>query len=205
MSVSERVRAVVEPVVAAADVELFDLEQAGPVLRVTIDRPGGVDVDVVASVTRALSRALDEHDPIAGQYTLEVSSPGLERSLRTEAHYRWAVGRQVAIKTLAGTDGGRRLTGTLTEADPTGVVVRLDDPLGEDVRLAYRDIERARTVFVWGPTPKPGGPGSKAGRSAKASARTTPATPSSGAPPAPTAPAEGPSTESSSGTEVQAS
>src|SRR5512139_844724 len=87
MSVPERVRAVIEPVVAAQGLELFDLEQAGPVLRVTVDRPGGVDMEAIASTTRALSRALDEHDPIAGHYTLEVSSPGLERPLRTPAHW----------------------------------------------------------------------------------------------------------------------
>ena len=87
MSVSDRVRAVIEPVVAAQDLELFDLEQAGPVLRVIVDRAGGVDMEAIAATTRALSRALDEHDPIAGQYTLEVSSPGLERPLRTPAHW----------------------------------------------------------------------------------------------------------------------
>lgn len=158
MSVSERVRAVVEPVVAAEDVELFDLEQAGPVLRVTVDRAGGVDMQVIASLTRALSRALDEHDPIAGQYTLEVSSPGLERTLRTPGHFAWAVGRQVAVKAVPGFDAGRRFAGTLASADATGVVVALDEPPGDEVRLDYADIEKARTVFDWGPAPKPGGP-----------------------------------------------
>lgn len=172
MSVSERVRAVVEPVVAAEDVELFDLEQAGPVLRVTIDRPGGLDVQVIASVTRAVSRALDEHDPIAGTYTLEVSSPGLERTLRTPGHFTWAVGRQVAVKTVPGFEAGRRFAGTLASADATGIVVALDEPAGEEVRLDYPDIEKARTVFDWGPAPKPGGPktpkGAKPGKATKA-------------------------------------
>ncbi|MCD9624920.1 ribosome maturation factor RimP [Rhabdothermincola salaria] len=187
MSVSERVRAVVEPVVAAEDVELFDLEQAGPVLRVTVDRPGGLDMQAIASVTRALSRALDEHDPINGQYTLEVSSPGLERTLRTPGHYAWAVGRQVSVKTVPGFARGRRFAGTLASADATGVVVALDEPAGEQIRLDYPDIEKARTVFDWGPAPKPGGPkgpkntkaapqatsgkGKKAAKAAKAKSR----------------------------------
>jgi len=167
MSVSERVRAVVEPVVAAEDVELFDLEQAGPVLRVTVDRPGGLDMQAIAAVTRALSRALDEHDPISGQYTLEVSSPGLERTLRTPAHFAWAVGRQVAVKAVPGFTAGRRFAGTLASADASGVVVALDEPVGEQVRLDYPDIEKARTVFEWGPAPKPGGPkGSKKAKGA---------------------------------------
>jgi ribosome maturation factor RimP len=156
MSVSQRVRDVVEPVVAAESVELFDLEQAGPVLRVTIDRDGGVDVDAIARVTRAVSRALDEHDPIAGTYTLEVSSPGLERALRTPAHFTWAVGREVSVKTVPGHSAGRRLTGTLVAADDAGVTLAPADRSAGPVQLAYGDIEKARTVFDWGPAPKPG-------------------------------------------------
>ena len=173
MSVSERVRAVVEPVVAAQDLDLFDLEQAGPVLRVTVDRPGGVDMEAIAATTRAISRALDEHDPIAGQYTLEVSSPGLERPLRTPAHFAWAVGKPVSVKTVPDHPAGRRLTGTVAAADDTTVTLRLDagdataaegtegtEP-GRTVVLALDDIEKARTTFEWGPAPKPGGPKAK--------------------------------------------
>ena len=133
MSVSERVRGVVEPVVAAEGVELFDLEQAGPVLRITIDRPGGLDMKAIAAVTRAVSRALDEHDPIADQYTLEVSSPGLERPLRTPGHFTWAIGRQVSVKTVPGHEAGRRFAGTVAAADATGVTLSLDEPVGEQV------------------------------------------------------------------------
>ncbi len=161
MSVPERVRAVVEPVVAAQDLELFDLEQAGGVLRVTVDRPGGVDMEAISAATRAVSRALDEHDPIAGHYTLEVSSPGLERPLRTPAHFAWAVGRQVSVKTVPDHPAGRRLTGTITAADDHTVTLALDEPAGELVTLALDDIEKARTTFEWGPAPKPGGPKKK--------------------------------------------
>jgi ribosome maturation factor RimP len=168
VSVSERVRAVIEPVVASHDVELFDLEQAGPVLRVTVDRAGGLDMEAIASLTRAISRALDEHDPITSQYTLEVSSPGLERTLRTPAHYTWAVGRQVSIKAVAGFEAGRRFAGTLASADARGIVVDLDEPAGTQVSLGYDDVEKARTVFEWGPAPKPGGPKNPPGRAPKA-------------------------------------
>jgi ribosome maturation factor RimP len=161
MSVPERVRAVVEPVVAAQDLELFDLEQAGPVLRVTVDRPGGVDMSAIAATTRAISRALDEHDPIAGQYTLEVSSPGLERPLRTPAHFAWAVGKQVSVKTVPNHPAGRRLSGTVTAADDHSVTLALDEPAGEPLTLPLDDIEKARTTFEWGPAPKPGGPKKK--------------------------------------------
>lgn len=163
MSVPERVRAVITPVVASRDLELFDLEQAGPVLRITVDRPGGVDIGTIAEVTRAVSRALDEHDPIAGGYTLEVSSPGLERTLRTPRHWAWAVGRTVSVKTFPNHPLGRRFAGTVTAATDTTVTIALDEPVGESVTFAFGEIDKARTTFEWGPAPKPGGPRSKAG------------------------------------------
>src|SRR3546814_9850277 len=75
---------IIAPLVEAAGLDLYDLELAGGVLRVLVDREGGADIDAISKLTRATSRALDEHDPIAGSYTLEVSTPGLER--RSEEH-----------------------------------------------------------------------------------------------------------------------
>lgn len=161
MSVPERVRAIIEPLVAAQDLELFDLEQAGSVLRVTVDRASGADMKEIAATTRAISRALDEHDPIAGQYTLEVSSPGLERPLRTPAHWAWAVGRQVSIKTTPNHPAGRRIAGTVSSATDDTVTVALDEPVGESLALPFDEVEKARTTFEWGPAPKPGGPKNK--------------------------------------------
>jgi ribosome maturation factor RimP len=158
MSVSQRVRSIIEPIVAAEGLELFDLEQVGPVLRVTVDLEGGVDIGAVAATTRAISRALDEHDPIASQYTLEVSSPGLERVLRTPAHFAWAVGRDVSIKAFPNNPKGRRFAGAVTSSTETTVTVALDEPAGESVTLNLGEIEKARTTFTWGPAPKPGGP-----------------------------------------------
>ena len=158
MSVSSRVQALIEPLVAAQGLELFDLEQAGPILRVTVDRQGGVSIDDITKTTRAISRAFDEHDPIASAYTLEVSSPGLERVLRTPAHYAWAVGRTVAVKTFPNHPVGRRFVGTVSGSTETTVTVALDEPLGECVTLNLGEIEKARTTFIWGPAPKPGGP-----------------------------------------------
>ena len=152
-STVERVRAVVEPVVAAADLELYDVELAGPILRVLVDKAGGVDLAVLGEVTRLVSEALDAEDPLPGRYTLEVSSPGLERKLRTPEHFAAALGKQVRVRTVAGTEGERRVEGELTAADEHGVV--LTTPDGER-RIAYDEVERARTVFEWGPTPPPG-------------------------------------------------
>ncbi len=149
-----RVRELVEPSVTEAGAEIYDLELNGGVLKLTLDRPGGVDMGVIGSVTRAVSRLLDEADPIAGEYTLEVSSPGLERSLRIPGHFQGAVGETITVKTRAGVEGDRRLKGRLASADESGFEVEADG--GDPRRLAYDDVERVRTVFEWDAKPKPG-------------------------------------------------
>ena len=148
MSTSERVRDLVEPLVAAAELDLYDLELGGGVLQVLVDREGGADIDAIAKLTRAISRSLDEHDPIAGHYTLEVSTPGLERPLRTPAHFTRAIGSTVKIKTKPGTEGERRIAGTITAADDATVTVQVAE--GASRTVHYDEIERARTTFEWG-------------------------------------------------------
>lgn len=144
LSVSERVRELVEPVLRERGLELFDVELVGRTLRVSVDRAGGVDLDAISAASQAVSAVLDtaQPDPVAGRYTLEVSSPGVERPLRTPAHFQRFVGTPVAIRTQAGVEGERRVEGVLDAADDEGVVIA-------GRRLAYGEIERARTVFVW--------------------------------------------------------
>lgn len=152
--VNPKIIELIEPVVTAHGLDLFDVDQNGPNLVVTVDREGGVDLDAIATVTRALSRALDDADPIAGRYTLEVSSPGLERKLRKPNHYVWAIGREVSIKAVASFEGDRRVRGVVASADDDGITVSTDSD--ETIALRYDDIDTARTIFEWGPAPKPG-------------------------------------------------
>ncbi len=149
MSTALRVEHLVTPLLEDVGLELYDLELAGGVLRVLVDREGGADIDALSEVARRLSRALDEHDPIDGRYTLEVSTPGLERPLRTAAHFRGALGSVVKVKTHPGAEGERRVEGTVTEVGDDHVTVTTAD--GEPRTLRLDEIERARTVFVWGP------------------------------------------------------
>jgi ribosome maturation factor RimP len=155
MALIDRLRALVMPVVDDLGLELYDFEYAGGVLRVTVDRPGGVGMDSIAEVTRMVSRELDHTDPIDHAFSLEVSSPGLERTLRTPAHFAGAVGLVVNVKLLPGTQGDRRVVGTLTAASDVEVTIVGD---GFERMLPLDDIERARTVFEWASQPKPGGP-----------------------------------------------
>jgi ribosome maturation factor RimP len=152
MSTADRVQALIAPHLEAAGLDLYDLDLAGGVLKVLVDRPGGADIDAISGVARAISRSLDEHDPIQGHYTLEVGTPGLERPLRTPAHFRGAVGTEVKAKTHPQVEGDRRVDGTVSAADDDGVTITAAD--GSQRTLRYDEIERARTVFVWGPSNK---------------------------------------------------
>jgi ribosome maturation factor RimP len=146
---------VLEPVLAASDLELVDVELRSGVLVVTVDRTGGVDLEALTEANRAVSAVLDELDPIPGRYTLEVSSPGVERTLRTPAHFAKAVGETVTVKTRPQVPGDRRRRGRLVSSDDDGLELEVEGADGPPVRLAYSDIDKARTVFVWGPEPRP--------------------------------------------------
>jgi ribosome maturation factor RimP len=142
------------PLLESRGLDLVDVELHGSELTVFVDRQGGVDLDTLGEATRAVSAALDEIDPLPGRYTLAVSSPGLERRLRTPAHFIRAVGEAVTVRVHAGTSDVRRVRGTLEEADESGFTLVGPDLPDGSLRIAYDEIERARTIFEWGPQPK---------------------------------------------------
>ena len=153
MAIVDRVRDVVMPLLQPRGLDLYDVEMNGASLRVTVDRDGGVLLDDLAELTRALSHELDSADPIPGTYTLEVSSPGVERRLRTPEHFSGAVGEDVNVKLGPHVEGERRIQGRLTEATGQSIVVEAGDTR---VEVDLDDITKAVTVFEWGPGPKPG-------------------------------------------------
>jgi len=146
-----------EPWLEAEGVELDDLEVlgigAGRLVRVTVDAPGGVDVERIADLARGLSRILDEDDLTGGSYTLEVSSPGLERPLRRPSQFRKAVGREVVVKTKDDVSGSRNHRGILASVGDTDVLVAVD---GVDRVIPFDHVSQARTVFRWEKASKPG-------------------------------------------------
>ena len=150
MAVVDRVRDLVAPLAWAASVDVYDVEHNGGVVRVLVDAADGVDLGQISRLSRAVGRALDDHDAVPGRYTLEVSSPGLERPLRTPDHFRRAVGVRVKVKAVVGFEGPRRLSGVLEAADSRGVQVRDDGGLVH--RIDYGEVSWARTVFEWRPS-----------------------------------------------------
>ncbi len=160
---NDKVTALVAPIVADLGLDLYDLDMAGGILKVVIDKPGGVDLEDIALVTRLTSRELDHQDPIPGRYTLEVTSPGVERTLRRPDHFTRVIGWTVAARTHPSADAAaeRRVQGVLVAADDAGITVRLDGSDAAERTLRYDEIERAKTVFVWEKHEKPGKAGSK--------------------------------------------
>jgi ribosome maturation factor RimP len=170
MAIAETVSSVVAPVLDALGVELVDVEHRGVVVRVVVDEPGGIGLDRLGEVTQKVSRALDDADPISSRYTLEVSSPGVERPLRTSRHFQAVVGQRITFRYLC-PERAERITGVLLAAGDDAITVRVEPAGSGDgpptLEVPYRLIDKARTVFEWGPAPKPG-KGSKPG-AAKAS------------------------------------
>lgn len=154
MAIADRILIIVEPLVQSLGLDLVDVEYNGGMLRITVDQEGGLNLDTVADLSRMVSRELDEQDPITAAYTLEVSSPGLERRLRKPEHFARSVGEDITVKLAPHVEGDRRRAGKLTASDDTSITIVTDD--AETLVIAMADITKARTVFDWGPTPKPG-------------------------------------------------
>lgn len=146
------VEALVRPVVEGAGLDLWDVtyhrEAGRRILRVTVTRPGGVDLDTISQTSEKLSRRLDLEDFGSGRYQLEVTSPGLERSLKRPRHFQASVGEQVKVKTVEPVEGSNAHRGALVSADAEAFTIATD---GGELRVPYGNVASARTVFEWGP------------------------------------------------------
>ena len=147
---SEKLVGLIEPLLGNLGYELVELEFSGGrgsgTLRVFIDRAEGVGIEDCERVSREISALLDVHDPIPTHYRLEVSTPGLDRVLRTAAHFARFVGARVEVELAAPRDGRRRFTGRLEQASATGIELTVD---GTQVQLTYAEVFRARLVPEW--------------------------------------------------------
>jgi ribosome maturation factor RimP len=146
----EKARQVMIPPVEAAGYELVDVdwkrEQTGWVLRAYIDKPGGISHEDCERVSRELSPVLDVHDVIPQAYNLEVSSPGLDRPLRTAEHFRRFIGRRAKVRLLEGLEGRRNFAGAIVAVDGERNQVTLDVD-GKEYHLPLGDLDRANLVY----------------------------------------------------------
>jgi ribosome maturation factor RimP len=166
----DRVQAIVDPIASDLHLDVYDIERRGGTIRITLDSPAGsergINLDELALATRLISRQMDEVDPIPGHYTLEVTSPGLERQLRTAAHYQREVGKTVTLRLADAAADPRRIDGLLVSADERTATLRLES--GDERVVDIDAIDKARTVFAFGPKPKPGAGKPGVGKSATA-------------------------------------
>ncbi|MDQ3941335.1 MAG: ribosome maturation factor RimP [Actinomycetota bacterium] len=152
MSALDEVRELAEAVTRRRSLTLWDVELAGQpgrsIVRVFVqgDRQPP-DLDTVAAVSEEISRGLDLRDPIPGRYTLEVSTPGLERNLKAPEHFARSVGEKVVLKTTEIIVGNsHRIDGTILSSEKTSVTI---DVNGQHIEVPYAVLKSARTVFEW--------------------------------------------------------
>ncbi len=141
----ERLCALLEPLLGRLGYELVELEyapgHARALLRLYIDREGGVGLDDCERVSREVSALLDIEDPIPSAYTLEVSSPGFDRLLRKPSHFGRFLGSRVFVELKEPRAGRRRYTGTLLTVDEGGIALEVDR---ERVAMTFAEIGKAR-------------------------------------------------------------
>lgn len=147
-SIRETVREAIDGVVASLGYRIWDITYskigADYHLEITIDSDEGINIDDCERVHRAIDPILDECDPIEDFYYLEVSSPGIERELRTDEHISLSIGERVEVKLFVAKDGRKSLVGILSDFDGERVTVNAE---GADVVLAKSEIAKMTTVY----------------------------------------------------------
>jgi len=147
-----RIWELAEPLAALEGMEIVDIELRGEgsrgakVLRLFLDKPGGADVESLSRLSRELSEILDQRDPIEGAYTLEVSSPGINRPLKKPEHFSRFVGKRVRVRTRETVEGRRSFLGTLQAVSEQEIALEQD---GKRYEIPFSLIERSNYEHDW--------------------------------------------------------
>jgi ribosome maturation factor RimP len=147
-TIAEQIIMFIEPVLEEMGFELVDVEYLGAggrtVLRIYMDRPGGVTIDDCARVSREIGVLIDVKNLIPQRYVLEVSSPGLNRRLKNERDFAWAIGKRVKVRMKSPLEGRRNFAGRLTRVKSGMIVIAAD---GGEAMLPIGEIEKANLVY----------------------------------------------------------
>ncbi len=153
MESRDKVIQLAEPILAEQGLELVDVELRhegrGLTLRVLADREGGVDLESLSRLSRELSVLFDVEEPIAGRYTLEVSSPGIDRPLRKPDHFVRFLGQRVRLRSHAPLNGQRNFSGTLAGVTAGGVTLRSES--GAETYIEFSNVEKANYEHAYSP------------------------------------------------------
>jgi ribosome maturation factor RimP len=144
------VQDLVAPLAAELDAELLDVEVKGQrerrLVRLVADAEGGLDIDVIAKLSRRAGDALDEVDLIPGSYTLEVTSPGADRPLRLARDFARNTGRDVRVLRKEDADGPREVTGTVVDVTDDAVTLQQDDA---EVTVPLDEVDHGKVILPW--------------------------------------------------------
>ena len=147
-NVRETVREAIQPTVTELGYNIWDITYskvgADYHLEITIDSPAGINIEDCEKVHRAIDPILDEIDPIEGFYYLDVSSPGVERELRTEEHIRLSVGEKVKVKLFTAKDGKKLVSGILSAFEDGKITITEQ---GGEIILTPAEVSKMTTVF----------------------------------------------------------
>ncbi len=147
---SEQLTSLIEPVVTGLDCELWGLEYITQgkhsVLKIYIESEAGVDVDDCARISRQVSSLLDVEEPLKGKYTLEVSSPGMDRRLFTKAQYEAYKGAKIKLSLRSAYEGKRKYTGLLCGIEDGDVVLRVGD---EEILFPFEEVDKTTVIPVF--------------------------------------------------------
>lgn len=149
-NIAGTVRELVAPVADSLGYMLWDVEYvkegADMILRITIDKPEGIDIEDCEKMSRAIDPIIDEADPIEVSYKMEVSSPGIERVLSRPEHFTSCIGEKIEVKLYAPIDGKKQIVGILGASDEKTITVAVDE---NDVVLEKSAVAKVSTVFDW--------------------------------------------------------
>lgn len=147
-SIVQRLNDIIRPVVEGLGYELWSIELSSgnyrSILRIAVESPGGVNLDECARISRQIAAVLDVADPLQARYSLEVSSPGVERCLITESHFARFIGQTVRVKLRVMREGQRQFKGVITAVEGDRVSLQLENEL--TLTVTCRDIEKAQVV-----------------------------------------------------------
>jgi len=136
----------IKSIINSYDAKFYDSEivsdNGETIFRVYIVKDDGVDLDLCADISRDVSPLLDINPPVSGEYRFEVSSPGIERKLTKKEHFIHSIGSKVKVKVL----GGKKLKGTLIDADDEGIKVETKDAIES---FKYSELGTVKTYFEW--------------------------------------------------------
>ena len=147
---SQELTSLIEPVVTGLDCELWGLEYINrgkhSVLKIYIESASGVDVGDCARISRQVSSLLDVEDPLKGRYTLEVSSPGMDRRLFTRAQYEAYKGARIKLSLRSSYEGKRKYTGLLVGIEDGDVVLRVGD---EEILFPFEEVDKTNVIPIF--------------------------------------------------------